>query len=131
MSKHAVEAFTDSLALEMQRVGVRVSAVEPGNYNSQIVHNAAARLGITSRLNERPSDIEPDAVAAAVEHALFATDPKRRYLVTPNEPQAQRTIQKQMEQLVELNEGQPYTYDRAALIKMLDEALVGSRPRTQ
>lgn len=131
MSKHAIEAFTDSLALEMQRVGVGVSAVEPGNYSSQIVHNAAARLGITSRLNERPSDIEPDPVAAAVEHALFATDPKRRYLVTPVESQAQRTLQKQMKQLVELNEGQPYTYDRAALIKMLDEALVGSRPRAQ
>lgn len=131
MSKHAVEAFTDSLALEMQHVGVSVSAVEPGNYSSQIVHNAAARLGITSRLNERPSDIEPDPVAAAVEHALFATDPKRRYLVTPVESQAQRTLQKQMKQLVELNEGQPYTYDRAALIKMLDDALVGSRPRAQ
>jgi NAD(P)-dependent dehydrogenase (short-subunit alcohol dehydrogenase family) len=130
MSKHAVEAFTDSLATEMQDVGVSVSAVEPGNYNSQIVHNAAARMGITSRLNERPSDIEPDAVAAAVEHALFATDPKRRYLVVPNEPQAQRTIRKQIAQLVELNEGQVYTYDRATLIKMLDDALAGSRPRT-
>jgi NAD(P)-dependent dehydrogenase (short-subunit alcohol dehydrogenase family) len=130
MSKHAVEAFTDSLATEMQDVGVKVSAVEPGNYNSQIVHNAAARMGITSRLNERPSDVEPDAVAAAVEHALFATDPKRRYLVVPNEPQAQRTIRKQIAQLVELNEGQVYTYDRATLIKMLDEALAGSRPRT-
>lgn len=131
MSKHAVEGFTDSLALEMQRVGVGVSAVEPGSYSSQIVHNAAVRLGITSRLNDRPSEVEPDSVAAAVEHALFATDPKRRYLVTPVESQAQRTLQKQMKQLVELNEGQPYTYDRAALIKILDEALVGSRPRTQ
>lgn len=131
MSKHAVEAFTDSLATEMQRVGVGVSAVEPGNYNSQIIHNAAARMGITSRLNERPSDVAPDAVAAAVEHALFASNPKRRYLVVPNEPQAERTIRKQIAQLVELNEGQIYTYDRATLIKMLDEALAGSRPRTQ
>lgn len=130
MSKHAVEAFTDSLALEVEPAGVRVSAVEPGNYSSQIIHNAAARMGITSRLNERPSDIEPDAVAAAVEHALFAENPQRRYLVVPNEPQAQRTIKKQIAQLVELNEGQVYTYDRATLIKMLDEALAGSRPRT-
>jgi NAD(P)-dependent dehydrogenase (short-subunit alcohol dehydrogenase family) len=131
MSKHAIEAFTDSLATEMEPVGVHASAVEPGNYNSQIMHNAAARMGLTSRLNERPSDVEPDAVAAAVEHALFATDPKRRYLVVPNEPQAQRTIRKQIAQLVELNEGQVYTYDRATLIKMLDEALAKSRPRTQ
>ena len=49
----------------------------------------------------------------------------------PNEPQAQRTIRKQIAQLVELNEGQVYTYDRATLIKMLDEALAGSRPRTE
>ena len=49
----------------------------------------------------------------------------------PVEPQAQRTIQKQMKQLVELNEGQPYTYDRAALIKMLDEALADHVRATQ
>jgi hypothetical protein len=32
---------------------------------------------------------------------------------------------------VQLNEGQPYTYDRDALIKMLDEALARARPKTQ
>jgi hypothetical protein len=32
---------------------------------------------------------------------------------------------------VELNEGHAYTYDRETLIKMLDEALAGSRPRTK
>jgi hypothetical protein len=32
---------------------------------------------------------------------------------------------------VQLNEGQAFTYDREALIKMLDEALAGSRPRIQ
>jgi hypothetical protein len=37
----------------------------------------------------------------------------------------------QIEQLVQLNEGQRYTLDRAALIKMLGEALATARPRTQ
>jgi len=32
---------------------------------------------------------------------------------------------------VQLNEGQRYTLDRAALIKMLDEALATARPRIQ
>jgi len=32
---------------------------------------------------------------------------------------------------VQLNEGQPYTYERDALIKMLDEALSTARPRTK
>jgi hypothetical protein len=35
------------------------------------------------------------------------------------------TIRTQIRHLVQLNEGQPYTYDRDALIKMLDEALAG------
>jgi hypothetical protein len=29
-----------------------------------------------------------------------------------------------------MNEGQPYTYERTALIKMLDDALAQARPRT-
>ena len=40
MSKHAVEAFTDSLALEMARFDVEVSVIEPGNYDSKIVETA-------------------------------------------------------------------------------------------
>ena len=47
-----------------------------------------------------------------------------------NKSSAQRTFSKQIAQLVQLNEGQPYTYDRDALVKLLDEALAGSRPRT-
>jgi len=31
---------------------------------------------------------------------------------------------------VQLNEGHPYTYDRTALVKMLDEALATARPQT-
>jgi hypothetical protein len=87
----------------------------------KIKNGQAVRLDVTSAQD----------VCAAVEHALFATDPQRRYLVVPNEPQAQRTIRKQIAQLVELNEGHVYTYDRATLIKMLDEALAGSRGRTE
>jgi len=69
-------------------------------------------------------------VAAAVEMALFEEKPKRRYLVTPNQREAELTIRKQIEQLVQLNEGQAHTYDRSTLIRMLDEAMVGSRPKT-
>jgi len=47
------------------------------------------------------------------------------------EREAEITIRKQIEQLIQLNEGQPYTYERTELIKMLDDALAQSRPRTQ
>ena len=43
MSKHAMEAFTDSLAQEMAQYGVGVSIVEPGTYNSEISRTALAR----------------------------------------------------------------------------------------
>jgi len=83
------------------------------------------------RFTDRSKYKEPDEVAAATERALFEASPKRRYLVVPEGREAEITIRKQIEQLVQLNEGQPYTYDRTALIKMLDDALAQARPRTQ
>lgn len=60
---------------------------------------------------------EPDAVAAAFAAAMLKPTPKRRYLVLPVEGQARRTIKKQIEQLVQLNDGHVFTYDCEALIK--------------
>jgi len=139
MSKHAIEALTDSLAAQLGAVGVRVSVVEPGNYNSDIGKNAVARMGVDSQAVrstgaaarvDRSNYKEPDEVAAAVEQALFEPEPKRRYMVVPNQEEAEVTIRKQIEQLVQLNEGQPYAYDRTTLVKMLDEALAQARPAT-
>ena len=131
MSKHAVEAFTDSLASEMESLGVQVNVIEPGSYNTEIFKNAVQRLNGDPRRADLSMFKQPDDVAAAVDLALFEPKPKRRYLVVPTADQAERTIRKQIEQLVQLNEGQPFTYDRNALVKMLDEALAQSRPRTQ
>ncbi|MGH8188308.1 MAG: SDR family oxidoreductase [Steroidobacteraceae bacterium] len=133
MSKHAIEGFTDSLAAELAPHGVHVSAIEPGNYKTEIYRSAAQRLGgqYAARANDLDKFQPPDDVAAAFLAALSDAKPKRRYLVVPLEDQARRTIQKQIAQLVELNEGHKYTYDRETLVKMLDEALAGSRPRTQ
>jgi NAD(P)-dependent dehydrogenase (short-subunit alcohol dehydrogenase family) len=131
MSKHAMEAFTDSLAKQMAPLGVQVNVVEPGNYKSEIGRNATERTGVESRFTNREKYKEPDEVAHAVEQALFEPNPKRRYLVVPNQGEAEFTIKTQIGQLAQLNEGQPYTYDREALIKMLDEALAQARPRTK
>ena len=128
MSKHAVEAFTDSLALQLAPLGVEVNVVEPGNYDSDIGKNAALRTGQDSRLTDRSKYKKPDEVAAAVELALFEDKPKRRYMVVPEQREAEVTIRKQIEQLVQLNEDHAYSYDRDALVKMLDEALAKARP---
>jgi hypothetical protein len=79
------------------------------------------------QMMDRPSDRsrykEPDEVAAAFLHALFDDNPKRRYMVVPNQREAEITIKKAIEELVQLNEGHKYSYDRVQLIAMLDEAL--------
>ena len=45
MSKHAMEGFGDTLALEMAPLGVHVSLIEPGNFRSEISRTAAKRMG--------------------------------------------------------------------------------------
>ncbi len=132
MSKHAIEAYTDSLAAEMKDHGVAVSVVEPGNYQSRIrakliehakqAGSSEAELASLQQWADADHK-EPDEVSAAVEHALFAIEPKRRYLVVPNANEAEITIQKIIQEMVELNHDQPYSYDRGRLIEMLDEAL--------
>jgi NAD(P)-dependent dehydrogenase (short-subunit alcohol dehydrogenase family) len=129
MSKHAVEAFGDALAAELEPRGVKVSLIEPGNYRSEISRNAAVRMGLgpDSPMADRSRFKEPDEVAAAVVHALFDANPKRRYLVVPEEREAELTVTKAIEELVQLNERQPYSYDRDDLVRMLDAGLASSQ----
>jgi NAD(P)-dependent dehydrogenase (short-subunit alcohol dehydrogenase family) len=150
MSKHAVEAFTDSLAREMRKFDVEVSVIEPGNYRSAIVDTMIERM---ERLNRSPEgsryeeelermierftgdgydasyEKQPDEVSAALLEFLADENPKRRYMVVPNERQAEVTIRKAIEEMVELNERHQYSYSRDQLIAMLDEALAGEQGR--
>jgi len=140
MTKHAMEAYADSLAREMERFDVKVSIVEPGNYKSKIGESLKKRMDAQSadysssaykdemdrmmaRVGEADDQKDPDEVAEAVHHALFDENPKMRYMVVPYERQAEITLAKAIQEMVELNERQPYTYDREALVKMVDEAL--------
>ena len=123
ITKHGMEAYTDSLAVELAPQGVIVNIVEPGNFDSAIGASATKRTGVTTTFTDRSKYKKPDEVSDAIMLALFEATPKRRYLVTPDQNEAQVTIRKQVEQLVQLNERHPYSYDRDALVKMLDEAL--------
>lgn len=140
MSKHAMEAFTDSLALEMERFGVEVSVIEPGNYDSNIVETAWKRMQEKGYVDEDspyaadlkafmewPADRsiykEPDEVADAAMHAMFSDKPKRRYMTVPNEDEARWAIGSMVRELAELNDWQAYSFSRDELIAMLDEAM--------
>lgn len=140
MSKHAVEAFTDALAAEMARFGMAVSVVEPGNYNSQIGATLVQRMRdneydpdssmfseemrrYMGRMTQYSEDPEPYDVAEAALDFLTSSTPKRRYMVVPTQPQAEVTIQKAIQELVELNQGHRFSFTRDALVEMVDEAL--------
>lgn len=145
MSKHAVEAFTDALAIELGPLGVQVSVIDPGNYRSEIEASARQRLESqayspeNSRFSkemerllagpaDRATEKEPTDVAEAFLHAITDETPKRRYLVVPNAREAEVTIRAALARVAQLNAEQPYTYDREALIRMLDEALAANAP---
>ena len=66
---------------------------------------------------------DPLAVAQAVLHLMYSDAPKRRYMVTPDKDQAALTIRLSMQRILQLNEGQPYTFSRDELDTLLDELL--------
>jgi len=140
MSKHAIEAFTDSLAREMAKFDVAVSVIEPGNYGSAIVDNLARRMErrgqslagsmFKEEMNEMLEGFEnyteakpPDEVSAALVEFLTDDNPKIRYMVVPNEDQARITIQQALREMTQLNERQQYSYSRDELVAMLDELM--------
>jgi NAD(P)-dependent dehydrogenase (short-subunit alcohol dehydrogenase family) len=127
MSKAAVEAFTNVLAAEMAPLGVSVIAVEPGAYNTDILKPALERSVTKGFSADRSTMKPPDEVANVVLQALSDAKPKRRYMIVPEQSQAEETIRGVVDVLVQLNEDQAYSYDRAALIRMVDEAAATTR----
>jgi len=101
MSKFALEAFADSLRLELQPWGMHVSIVEPGTiatpmwtkpqraveeFPAEAAERYGARIEKFRRLAAaRSSQGVPAAeVAKTVEHALTAATPRTRYVVGPD-----------------------------------------------
>jgi NAD(P)-dependent dehydrogenase (short-subunit alcohol dehydrogenase family) len=141
-SKHWIEAYTDSLAAEMEPHGVAVSVVEPGNYKSNIRRSRAARdierakaagsevteemqKAYEAEVKRELSYKEPDEVSEAFMHALFDDDPLRRYMVVPNAQEQEMTIRTKINELVQLNQWGPYSYSRDQLVELLDDLLDG------
>lgn len=146
MTKHALEAYTDSLEQEMALFDVKVSAVNPGNYRSKIGIKesetlakepfaqpgspyAEAFAAHIEYLSDRSMYKEPDEVSAAIMQALFDESPKRNYLVVPNEREAGWTIRRIIEEMAELNADQEYTYSDDELMEMVREATAAQRAR--
>lgn len=141
MSKHAIEAFSDTLAMEMERFDVQASVIQPGNYKSDIVKSVKARSGELTEAQknsayfddvyndnfagplDRSQYKEPEDVTAAIRHAMFDPNPKRRYMVVPDKGEAEWTIRATLKRVAQRNERQPYAFTRDELIAMLDEEI--------
>ena len=143
MSKHAMEAFTDSLALEMDKFDVKVSIIEPGGFNSKIGKTTYDRMmanGFSlddtlykeeweaSWLLEDGGNFDlknnvPEEIANAVIDTLEADEPKVRYMIVGTRGAADATVRKAMQEMVQLNEKQAHSMSRDELISMLDELL--------
>lgn len=101
-SKHAVEGLTDALRLELAPEGIHVAVIEPGQVRTPIWQKGLAAFGnITNRippegmarygaklrvfqwmLERAPRYAVPaEQVADVVVHALFAAEPRTRYVV--------------------------------------------------
>jgi NAD(P)-dependent dehydrogenase (short-subunit alcohol dehydrogenase family) len=96
-SKHAVEALSEGLWLEMAPFGVRVAVVEPGtfptsfdsnvvtapNFNEASPHWANAqryRAALRSIIEDGRADANPQEVADLVFEAATTTEPRFRYV---------------------------------------------------
>ena len=143
MSKHAMEAYTDSLGEEMEKFGVKVSIIEPGGFNSKIGPTTYQRMMAngfdfdnslykdeweSSWLLEDEGNYDaqndvPQEIAAAVIDLLESDDPKVRYMITGPRESAVGTVRKAMLEMVQLNEDQAHTLSREELVAMLDELL--------
>lgn len=103
MSKHALEAMSDTLRLELAQFGIQVSIIEPGAVDTPMTDNAEEE---TERVRQQMSpDLEklytdiyrkmgkatgdmaeqavpPQNVTKAIIHALTSTKPKTRYVIS-------------------------------------------------
>jgi NAD(P)-dependent dehydrogenase (short-subunit alcohol dehydrogenase family) len=101
-AKHALEALTVSLGLELAGSGIHVSLIEPGPIRSRIAQNALAHFerhidaensvhrdlyarqvgrmkGVTTTWKDK---LGPEAVYTVLRHALTAQRPRPHYAVT-------------------------------------------------
>jgi NAD(P)-dependent dehydrogenase (short-subunit alcohol dehydrogenase family) len=100
-TKHAVEAITRSLRVELMPFGIKVIAIEPGAVETPLWAKGAARdaklaqdpegqeirelyaplMKLLQKLNAQPVGVTPETVARTVARALESSRPKDHYLI--------------------------------------------------
>lgn len=99
MSKHAIEAYSDSLRRELGLLGVRVIKIQPGPFRTSMTASIGRRFEQAADSSERFGDVirgigrlaakehdkasDPAVLAEVVRHALSTRRPKAAYSVRP------------------------------------------------
>ena len=151
MTKHALEAYTTALRLELEAHDVNVSIVQPGGIETDIVSNSMPGIirrfkralspfkdeadQVLESFQEPPSipDDEPESksnrkpsspkiVTDGVHHALFSKNPKPCYLVG-TKWEGDRVINGLLKKIVLENDNPNHNYSRDELIVMFDKHL--------
>jgi NAD(P)-dependent dehydrogenase (short-subunit alcohol dehydrogenase family) len=151
MTKHALEAYTLCLHLELESYGVWASIVQPGGIISRVGENAwdgivarfqraqppfDAEAQAVLRSFEQPAERDADApesetnrkpsspeiVSAAVYQALFSSQHKLRYLVG-TQWEGDRVVHALIEKLLDENDNPQHNYSRDELVAYLDQHL--------
>jgi NAD(P)-dependent dehydrogenase (short-subunit alcohol dehydrogenase family) len=133
MTKHALEAYTDSLAKQLAPLGVHVCAIAPGNFESAIARNAVERFAPPATASEevkamfapdadtsRSEFPSPEPVAAACHAALFDEAPLTRYLVVPNAQEADLILAQAAHEWARLNASTPHRWSTERLVAEVD-----------
>lgn len=142
MTKHAIEAYIDQLAVELGMLGVKVSGIEPGNFRSQIgmtrcklivskarsyryygevmkPHFDYCKERVESNAESRAP--EPAPVAKAIAHALFDDKPLEHYLVASDPFESEIVMRKLFERVQHFNLGNTPPYSRDRLLELFDD----------
>ncbi|MHA2251911.1 MAG: SDR family oxidoreductase [Candidatus Kariarchaeaceae archaeon] len=151
MTKFALEAYTDSLREELEPVGIKVSIVQPGGIKSEIGEKAMDDQIRRFSETKQPFDEEakkileflqlpskefdqskpesnsnrkishPQIVTEAVYDALFAANPRHRYLVG-TKWEGDRVIFELISKLLDENmSSKVHNYSRDELVEILDK----------
>ena len=148
MTKHALEAYTQALNLELTPYGVWVSIVQPGGVVTRVGEKSMTGTFTRFQRAEAPFKVEaeivlasfrrvpdqddsapesetnrkpssPEIVSEAVYEALFSERPKLRYLVG-TKWEGDRVINALLERLLDENDNPQHRYSRDELVALLD-----------
>jgi NAD(P)-dependent dehydrogenase (short-subunit alcohol dehydrogenase family) len=157
MTKHALEAYSVALRDELADYGVQVSIIQPGGVATNIGANSFAGMlrrferaqqpfkaeaeavlasfnappppapenDAESETNRKPSP--PELVSQAIMDALFAAQPKFRYLVG-TKWEGDRVIHALLEKLLDENDNPQHNYSLAELTELLAQKIAARQP---